>query len=302
MNSLRSMILFLGILFTGFGLQSQTLNHEVTYAEGRKMLLGKCNREGLNKEAYKEWFDKNYEAHAIDAAVLEKCKDKLDGIEIQIFMGTWCGDSRREVPRFYKVMDELGVGEDQISLINLNRGAEKTKQSPTHEEVGKLIHRVPTFIVMKEGKEIGRIVETPVTSFEIDLAQILHGFPSAPNYKVVMRLNKLLDEKNIPTDRKELIEIARAVQHDSWNDGELNTFGYVLMAAGDIDRAIAVFTINTMLHRNVPNVWDSLGEAYEKAERLPDALKMYEAVVKLDPDNEHALEKIASLKASLKDG
>ena len=52
-------------------------------------------------------------------------------------MGTWCGDSKREVPRFYKILDEMGVKEQDIQLYNLDNRGDAYKQSPGGEEKGQ---------------------------------------------------------------------------------------------------------------------------------------------------------------------
>ncbi len=85
-------------------------------------------------------------------------------------MGTWCSDSRREVPRFYKILDELNYPEEKVELINVDRnkvGIENSVDSLN-------IELVPTFIIYSKGEEIGRIIETPKESLEKDLAKILN--------------------------------------------------------------------------------------------------------------------------------
>lgn len=80
-------------------------------------------------------------------------------------MGTWCGDSRDWVPRFYKIMDMAGFNYKNLTLICVDR----------ERKAGKLdistlkIDRVPTFIVYKKKKETGRIVEVPSDLLEKDL-------------------------------------------------------------------------------------------------------------------------------------
>ncbi len=84
-------------------------------------------------------------------------------------MGTWCSDSRREVPRFYKIMDEVGFAD--FDMITVNRA----KQANGLEK-GYNLNYVPTFILFKNGKEIGRFVERVVNdSLENDLLLIASG-------------------------------------------------------------------------------------------------------------------------------
>ncbi len=59
---------------------------------------------------------------------------------------------------------------------------DREKKSGRNIEVGKNVHHVPTFIFLKNGTEIGRIVESPIESLEEDMFNILIGSPSTPNY------------------------------------------------------------------------------------------------------------------------
>ena len=93
-------------------------------------------------------------------------------------MGTWCEDNRREARRFFNVLDHVEFPAETMRLVMVDRD----KQSGTDAEDGKNIHHVPTFILYKDGMELGRIVETPIESLEDDIFNILIGSPSQPNY------------------------------------------------------------------------------------------------------------------------
>jgi thiol-disulfide isomerase/thioredoxin len=86
-------------------------------------------------------------------------------------MGTWCGDSRRETPRFYKILEETNFDENYFELITVNR----SKKTPDNLQEGFNIIRVPTFIFYKEGKEVGRYVEYPRETLEKDILKIVTG-------------------------------------------------------------------------------------------------------------------------------
>ena len=94
------------------------------------------------------------------------------GVEVTIFFGGWCTDSKREVPRFLRLADESGFPKSSIRLYALDR-TKKSGDGLT-EKFG--IERIPTFIFLKDGKEIGRITESPATTLEGDVLTILaHG-------------------------------------------------------------------------------------------------------------------------------
>ncbi len=100
-------------------------------------------------------------------------------------MATWCGDSKREVPRMLKVLNLCGVPPTAIEIINVGRGEQDYKQSPTHEERGKNIHRVPTFIVYQNGKELNRIVEFPYSHWKKTCSVFFNRKPIFPNTRVL---------------------------------------------------------------------------------------------------------------------
>jgi thiol-disulfide isomerase/thioredoxin len=92
-----------------------------------------------------------------------------DDAEFIVFLGTWCSDSKKEVPRFLKVVDRCGVPAERVKLYGLDR----SKKSPDGLAETYGITKVPTFIVLKHGREVGRITELPQTTLEADLLTIL---------------------------------------------------------------------------------------------------------------------------------
>ncbi|MBN4051420.1 thioredoxin family protein [bacterium AH-315-M05] len=152
-------------------ISQSVLNKEIMTNEDGSMLIGVCNRNGLLKSPYKTWFESQYSNYKVDSEILSKIGAVPKELHLLIFMGTWCGDSQTQVPRFYKILDTLNFDESNLTLINLNR----QKTSPGNEEQEMNINEIPTFIFFKNNKEIGRIVESPVQSLEGDLYAILSG-------------------------------------------------------------------------------------------------------------------------------
>lgn len=133
------------------------------------ILLGPVERSALGGEPYGTWFDEQYGGYQLDTLTLALLAESLIDVEIKIFFGTWCQDSRREVPRVYKILDYLGYPAEQATLIALGRD----KHGPAHEEEGFDIELVPTIIFYRDGVEIGRIIESPTDTIEEDIANIL---------------------------------------------------------------------------------------------------------------------------------
>jgi thiol-disulfide isomerase/thioredoxin len=84
-------------------------------------------------------------------------------------MGTWCSDSRRDSPAFFKLMDFLKIKDQKLELIAMTL----EKNTPDSLEKGLEIYNIPTFIFKKDGKEINRIVEFPIETIEKDILEIL---------------------------------------------------------------------------------------------------------------------------------
>ena len=90
-------------------------------------------------------------------------------IEIYVLFGTWCHDSQREVPRLLRLLNTLNIQENYIHLIGLNFSKNEPQDRGKHFQIKK----TPTFVFLRNQKEIGRIVEMPEISLEADLLKIL---------------------------------------------------------------------------------------------------------------------------------
>lgn len=90
-------------------------------------------------------------------------------LRIEVFYGGWCGDSRAHVPSFIKVLELVNNPTITTTFV----AVDKQKREPMELTRDRHIERVPTFIVYAEGREIGRIVETPEGPVEEHLVKIL---------------------------------------------------------------------------------------------------------------------------------
>ena len=135
-------------------------------------LIGEFPRKDLSNVLYSSWFDKNYEDYSVDKVTADKIKKYISrDLKIKVVMGTWCSDSRENVPSFFKLIDYLNIKDKNIDLI----GLDLNKENPNGDEKTYEIINVPTFIFYKKDKEINRIVEITLESFEKDILKILDG-------------------------------------------------------------------------------------------------------------------------------
>jgi thioredoxin 1 len=88
---------------------------------------------------------------------------------IVVFFGSWCLLCKKEVPRLLKTLDAPKNPGLALEFF----GVTEDHQEPKDPIAMYSISTTPTFIIIRGGKEIGRITEQPDVSVEKDLALIL---------------------------------------------------------------------------------------------------------------------------------
>ncbi len=131
--------------------------------------FGEFSRDQLENSTHNSWFVENNNAHSLNEALVSQIDSLFYDIEVTIYMGTWCEDSQREVPGFFKIIDALEANDQIHPIVGLNE--DKVSHDGSAEQAG--ITNVPTFIFSKDGEEINRIVEFPIISLEQDILDIL---------------------------------------------------------------------------------------------------------------------------------
>ena len=137
----------------------------------KPMLIGYTTLKAFNDTSFSWWWNSAYNMYEVDSVDIEELKVKLEDVDIKIVMGTWCSDSRTEVPHFYNILDEINYPDEKVTLINVNRD----KEGLENEVEGLNINFVPTFIFYKNEMELGRIVEMPYETLEQDMLEIILG-------------------------------------------------------------------------------------------------------------------------------
>jgi len=144
----------------------------VDFHDQTTWLLGYFNPDQLTHSPYSTWYLSGYDEYQINTNALNNLLDiNKEEITIKVVMGIWCPDSRREVPRFMKVLNAWHYPASKVIFI----GVDDAKLSPVGEYNGLNIQRVPTFIIYKNNIEAGRIIENPKASLEQDMVDILTG-------------------------------------------------------------------------------------------------------------------------------
>ena len=167
MKKINLLLLFIlpSILTFGQELNKTTFDEK----DGMDILYGHFTPDALSMDPFNEWYTPEYESYEVNKEVLNQINpDIISDLQVTVVMGTWCSDSQREVPRFLKIAEYLGLSEDQITLIAVDRNKEAEDIDLSKMD----IELVPTFIFSIDGNEIGRIIESPEKSLEDDILSI----------------------------------------------------------------------------------------------------------------------------------
>lgn len=157
------------IIITTIQINSQDYKIIPDEKNGEPLILSYCPASIIIDSLFKDTWTTEYNNYQPDYETLDSLEGKLDNITIKIVFRSTCSDSREQLPRLFKILNELNYNVNSIILIGVNR----EKQGLSNETEGLEIELVPTIIFYKDGSEIGRIVETPAESLEKDLLKIL---------------------------------------------------------------------------------------------------------------------------------
>lgn len=171
----------LSILLISCGAQQQKplATQPVQASSGEMILLGKINRANLQTSTNTLWFNQEYDKYSVDPQWVKNLEAHLKGLEIKVFMGTWCEDSRREIPHFFKLLHGMEFDQNHVEMYAMS----EEKTTPENSEKGLEIYNVPTIIFFRNGYEINRFVEFPVNSLESDIAKIIKGESYTHSYE-----------------------------------------------------------------------------------------------------------------------
>jgi thiol-disulfide isomerase/thioredoxin len=270
------MLLFIAILLPMVS-QAQT--------PASKNLLGACSIDDLKTPPYSEWFIQNYTDYEPNIKVVRELidVDVNQSYSVTIFFGTWCSDSKREVPRLLKVLDAVNFPKANVHLVAVGDADPLYRQSPDHEEKGQHLYRVPTFIISKSGDEVGRIVEFPATSLERDLLAIITNNAYTPNYPSYIYLAYWIDHGFLEDPNVSHQGIANQIRRNVQSANELNGFATLLTHRneGSPEAIAKVLQVNCDLY---PEIWWTHTKL---AEALSDAGKYEEAIEVLQEGLEH---------------
>ncbi len=140
---------------------------------GSKVLKGIINKQIIVSDTAYKWYAQSQKIYAQpDTAIVNAVARNKSNVNYIIFGGTWCEDTQFILPKFFILQEKAGVADDHITLF----GVDRKKQTSGNIASAFNIQNVPTIIVMKNGKEVGRVVEYGKTGkWDKELAAILNS-------------------------------------------------------------------------------------------------------------------------------
>jgi hypothetical protein len=141
--------------------------------DNAKMLRGMITKEDIDQDTAFGWYAESLRIYPRpDSAAVAAFRANKDSIYFIVFGGTWCEDTHFVLPKFFKIQEASGFPESRIALFAVDRN----KHSTGNIAQALNVSNVPTIIVMKDGKEMGRIVEYGKTGYwDKELADIING-------------------------------------------------------------------------------------------------------------------------------
>ena len=192
---------------------------------------------------------------------------------------TWLNDNKISQTFISKRGQSTSISWDSIVLPML-KYLETFKPIPVVEKYENMNIRVADKLAFIEYDQ----VETTPTA-NANYKRVSHEYRA-----LVKENNEWKIAAQITTDPETYASTPRNIERD------LNTTGYNLMKAKNINEAIELFKMNVRLNPNSWNVYDSLGEAYAIVGDKKLAIENYEMSLKLKPDSKSGLLALEKLK------
>ncbi len=128
---------------------------EVTTQGSTKILKGFMTQQDLAQDSAFRWYGEGRKTYVPEPGALASFRAAKDSIHILAFGGTWCDDTKALFPKFFALTDAAGIAPGHITVL----GVDLNKKTVHGLSEAFAVINVPTFIVLKNGKEVGRVVE-----------------------------------------------------------------------------------------------------------------------------------------------
>jgi thiol-disulfide isomerase/thioredoxin len=155
----------------------------VSFTTAQNIIIGNTSKDEILKSNHSSWFNKVYESYTPDANIVKELTHvfKNENFQVDIYFGSWCSDSKREVPKLIKLLELSQFNSKNLDLIGVDR--DKVIPDMSEEKREELnVFNVPTVIVYQNGEEINRFVEYAQESLAQDMLKIFSKKPYKNSY------------------------------------------------------------------------------------------------------------------------
>lgn len=172
-----------------------------------------------------------------------------------------------------------------------------TDQGPYSDEIWALIQKVHKEFVEAESNRVEIIAEgSSHFIFKDNPGLVINAIIKAYSETLDENQQNVLLKKALDNAIELSIE-AKKTEMENWHsENDLNGWGYEFMENEELEKALQVLKLNTMLFPDSWNVYDSYGEALMKSNRKVEAIEMYEKSIELNPENEDGKKVLLQMK------
>jgi thioredoxin 1 len=129
------------------------------------LIFGEISQQQLM--ANHKIFQQGYQVSQLSALEIAEINRWPKDLHVEVYFGSWCHDSVREVSRFLKIVAQSPTLSNRLIALDY------AKSEPSGSAKNHDIKYTPTFIVYQNDKEIGRIIERPKVSLTTDISAML---------------------------------------------------------------------------------------------------------------------------------
>jgi thiol-disulfide isomerase/thioredoxin len=183
---MKTTLLILLSIFSLHNLMAQDFVRELDPKSEKVLLRGKITFDDLLKESTCNWLTNGAKAYEPKRNVVDDLSKMVGEYRFVVFIGTWCGDTKDLLPKFYRVLVETGADFRSVEMYGVNRA----KQALNIEHTLYGIKDVPTIIVMHQYREVGRIVESVGSTIEEELDTMIAKDYASVQQERAKRFNK----------------------------------------------------------------------------------------------------------------
>lgn len=170
---MKKLVVIILIFLSVKGVLAQVPSSVMDEKSQTMILIGATDPKYLTEGDFGASYASEFASYNPDTTLIRQMSAYLlkngGDLKLTIVLGTWCGDSKEQLPRFYKIISKLTTPFHNIELICVDR----EKKAGNLDISSLKIEKVPTFIFYRNNIEIGRIIETPLKTIENDMMRII---------------------------------------------------------------------------------------------------------------------------------